>query len=462
MADSVNHSDSEYFKSYGCLGVHELMIKDKPRTEAYKEFLEKNYRLIKEKIVLDVGAGSGILSLFAARSGAKKVYAVEASGAATVCQEIVNRNRYENVISVIHGRIEDIELPEKVDVIISEWMGFYLLHESMLDSVLFARDKWLKSDGIILPSHAAIYVCPVNMSEFCKEKFEFWEDVYGFDFTPFQEQNVAAHLQQPAVTTLKETQLLSSAQCLVKYDLKIVCLSDVQEIEEKKTFTITQGSILHGFAAWFDVIFSPGVCTKSNIVLKQGDGDITNGDTKDINLIGCEDVKDNSSHTELDNRLESEFIDKDTVLKDVNSVTLDTSPFAPETHWKQTVCFLPVTIAVEKDETIFCKFSLCQGDENKRHYNISLQMLESLEDTDEELETDDDDFDEDVSRHPMPCDCGAGRCRIISALMEKYDQEQSELEIEAEFVDVSAEVQAAHSLDKESSGLEPESPAVDE
>lgn len=50
-------------------------------------------------------------------------------------------------IEVIHGKVEDIELPEKVDLIISEWMGFYLLHEAMLDSVLVARDKFLKPGG---------------------------------------------------------------------------------------------------------------------------------------------------------------------------------------------------------------------------------------------------------------------------------------------------------------------------
>lgn len=51
------------------------------------------------------------------------------------------------VITVIKGKVEEIELPvPKVDVIISEWMGYFLLFENMLDTVLFARDKWLVSD----------------------------------------------------------------------------------------------------------------------------------------------------------------------------------------------------------------------------------------------------------------------------------------------------------------------------
>jgi protein arginine N-methyltransferase 6 len=53
--------------------------------------------------------------------------------------------------------VQDVEVEDKVDVIISEWMGYMLLYESMLPSVLFARDKWLKPGGLILPSHATVY-----------------------------------------------------------------------------------------------------------------------------------------------------------------------------------------------------------------------------------------------------------------------------------------------------------------
>ena len=57
-------------------------------------------------------------------------------------EAIVDHNGYSGVVDVIRGRIEDVVLPEKVDVIVSEWMGFYLLHESMLASVLVARDRY--------------------------------------------------------------------------------------------------------------------------------------------------------------------------------------------------------------------------------------------------------------------------------------------------------------------------------
>lgn len=407
----------QYFRSYESLNVHELMIKDTARTEAYRDFLEKNEHLIRDKVVLDVGSGTGILSLFAARCGAKRVYAVEASAIAELCQEIVNRNKFEGVIQVINDKVESVKLPENVDVIISEWMGFYLLHESMLESVIHARDKWLKPDGIILPSHASIYVCPVDMAGFCRDNFEFWEDVYGFDFTPFQERMVAAHLSQPAVVSLKPQQLLSDAKEIISFDVKTVKLAEIQELEEKFSFQIYKHSVLHGFAAWFDVVFNP--------------------------CIG----KRTQTEESVETRTSNEKTTGNSVDHVTDQVTLSTSPESTETHWKQTVCFLPLTVRVEEDEMICCKVSLCQDTENKRLYNISLQMLDNVDDTDDDES--DDDFEEDTSRHPVPCDCGSGRCRIISALVEKYDAEQNELEMEAEFVDVSAEVQAAQTLDKD-------------
>jgi protein arginine N-methyltransferase 1 len=68
----------------------------------------------------------------------------------------------EKVVEVIQGTIETVDIPEKVDIIISEWMGYFLLRESMLDSVLVARDKFLKPGGALYPSHARMYISPVR------------------------------------------------------------------------------------------------------------------------------------------------------------------------------------------------------------------------------------------------------------------------------------------------------------
>ena len=77
------------------------------------------------------------------------------------------------VIVLIKGKIEEIELPiEKVDIIISEWMGYMLLYESMLDSILLARDKWLAPGGLIFPDKASLYICAIEDSQYRSEKLD--------------------------------------------------------------------------------------------------------------------------------------------------------------------------------------------------------------------------------------------------------------------------------------------------
>ena len=95
------------------------MMQDYIRTSTYQKAIISNMADFRDKVVLDVGAGSGILSFFAQQAGAKKVYAVEGSSIAKHAEQLVRANKVENVIKVISGKIEEIELPEKVDIIIS-------------------------------------------------------------------------------------------------------------------------------------------------------------------------------------------------------------------------------------------------------------------------------------------------------------------------------------------------------
>lgn len=75
----------------------------------------------------------------------------------------LRENGFDDIIVPIKGRIEDISLAvEKVDAIVSEWMGYFLLFESMLDSLIFARDKYLNKDGIMLPNECNLFISGVS------------------------------------------------------------------------------------------------------------------------------------------------------------------------------------------------------------------------------------------------------------------------------------------------------------
>eukprot|EP00959_Pyramimonas_sp_CCMP1952_P257745 5385907-Pyramimonas_sp.AAC.1 len=118
---------------------------------------------------------------------------------AITAEQIVKDNNLQHIVKVYHCPVESVQLPEKVDVIISEWMGFYLVHESMLQSVLTARDRHLKPDGLMLPTKANIYAVPVSLHDFRREKIDFWDKVVGFDMRAVQEQVWAEAMSAPLI-----------------------------------------------------------------------------------------------------------------------------------------------------------------------------------------------------------------------------------------------------------------------
>ena len=187
---------ANYFCTYGYLYHQKDMLEDQSRMTAYSDAVRLNPDSFRGKVVLDVGTGSGVLAMWAAQAGAKKVYAVEATHMAVQARKIVAANGLSDVVEVIQGSMEEVELPEKVDVIISEWMGYFLLRESMFDSVLCARDKWMKPGGAMFPSHAKMYLSAIKSNKSgqkyqeLQESLNVWEDFvrnthenYGIDLS---------------------------------------------------------------------------------------------------------------------------------------------------------------------------------------------------------------------------------------------------------------------------------------
>jgi type I protein arginine methyltransferase len=166
-------SKDYYFDSYSHFGIHEEMLKDTVRTKAYMNAILQSKHLFKDKVVLDVGCGTGILSMFAAKAGAKHVYGVDCSGILVQAREIVKVNGFGDKITLIQGKMEELTLPvDKVDIIISEWMGYFLLYESMLDTVLYARDKYLVEGGLMFPDHVVLYVGAIEDGDYRAEKLD--------------------------------------------------------------------------------------------------------------------------------------------------------------------------------------------------------------------------------------------------------------------------------------------------
>ena len=177
-ATAAGTSADYYFNSYAHFGIHEEMLKDTVRTTTYMKSIMDNKHLFKGKVVLDVGCGTGILSMFAAKAGAAMVIGIDCSDILDQARLIVAENEADGgvpsgVITLLKGKVEDVELPvAQVDIIISEWMGYFLFYESMLDTVLVARDKWLAPGGLLLPDKATLYLAGIEDGDYKEEKLE--------------------------------------------------------------------------------------------------------------------------------------------------------------------------------------------------------------------------------------------------------------------------------------------------
>uniref|UniRef100_A0A674H4K4 Protein arginine N-methyltransferase 1 n=1 Tax=Taeniopygia guttata TaxID=59729 RepID=A0A674H4K4_TAEGU len=115
-------SKDYYFDSYAHFGIHEEMLKDEVRTLTYRNSMFHNRHLFKDKVVLDVGSGTGILCMFAAKAGARRVIGIECSSISDYAVKIVKANKldhgWENVYGFDMSCIKDVAIKEPlVDVV---------------------------------------------------------------------------------------------------------------------------------------------------------------------------------------------------------------------------------------------------------------------------------------------------------------------------------------------------------
>lgn len=428
----------EYFTSYEDVEIHRLMVSDSPRTKAYADAINNNKHLFNDKIVMDVGAGTGILSLFMAAAGAKKVYAVEASGIGVVIQKVAEDNGFGDVIKVYHAKVEDISLPEneKVDVIVSEWMGFYLLHESMLNSVIWARDNFLADDGTVFPSEARIYACPCSLTSFYKEQISFWGSVYGFNMSAVKKYALKSKMTKPEVCLVPESDLLADPVCVKKFNLRWVSEDDVKFFQETTFVGITKPGSYQGLCFWFECDFdgidydedgqafgtlttlstspfSPPTHWKQ-IVVVLGYGDENNqqmeltceediGCNEDLN-IGTENVG-NSSH-DKEEKLDIVNDNQESVCPEGQDECR--TPNMPDGTFDE-ISRSSLDSRVETDEVVGWKITLAQCENNMRHYTMTVEML-----------------DPETEEHPVPCSCPRPQCLIISKMLEKEEMENED------------------------------------
>jgi precorrin-6B methylase 2 len=168
---------------------HARMLHDDRRTGDYVGALRAAVR--PEDIVLDIGTGSGVLAIAAARAGARRVYAVEASDIADVAERVFAANGVQDRVTLIRGWSRDVELPEPADVLVAEVIGNEPFEEEILETTLDARRRLLKPAARLIPHTlelvARLLLIPeaeARQRAIGPRAVQRWRQLYGIEFQP--------------------------------------------------------------------------------------------------------------------------------------------------------------------------------------------------------------------------------------------------------------------------------------
>jgi protein arginine N-methyltransferase 2 len=272
------------------------------------------------------------------------VYAVEASEMVNAAELVIEKNGFSETVQIFHSKVEEVALPVNKDVIISEWMGVFLLFEGMLESVIYARNKWLSEEGILFPAKAKLYLAPIYFEDYFRSRVSLFTSAYGVDMAPllcvrslFREKIVFLNCRKICRPFVKEDFtahplrgevvpqecIISNPTVILSVDIKTIQAEEIRKFTSPFTFTpSTKHDKMHGFVTWFEVIFEGKVSDRPQIVLI-------------------------------------------------------TSPFSKPTHWKQDVFLMNEPIPLEHaDNNNFIKgvVRVSQVKHYRRHYEVEFSF----------------------------------------------------------------------------------------
>ncbi len=291
------------------------MVSDRTRTDAFSAAICESVQ--PGDRVMDVGTGTGILAMLAARAGAKSVCAVDVTDIAEVAKYLVDANQLSDRVQVVQAAADEVHLDHKVDLIISEWLGHAAFAEGMLHAVLQARQNNLAAAGRMMPSHVRVLMAPLDDPLlYINEGPGFWRTpVHGLDLSALQDVELSQG--RPLQIRIEPAALLAPGQVMLELDLLSTNIEDIW-FEGQLEFVPQRDGVLNGFGLWFEAQLSP-------------------------------------------------------------SIELDTGPDSPETHWSQTyVAFQPRSVRAGEQLSVDVRFTYdADPTDVQRAVDLSLSIADT-------------------------------------------------------------------------------------
>jgi protein arginine N-methyltransferase 1 len=252
---------SGYFSK---LGAHITMLSDDERMNAYFTALQKAI-IPGESVVVDIGTGTGVLAMMAARLGAKKVHAIEMGKIANIAEKLIRENALNNVITIHRGLSNDTVLPEKADIIVSETMGFTGFEESIVEIFADATRRLAKPNAILIPHSVTLYLAPTGDQTIEHTFLEFWD-------TPIQSIDFS-WLKKIAANNMYSRQFFTDEDLVSQpQEAFTLSLGTHQETKSvsKLSYSIEKTGVLSGIVGWFSVDMGYG-CTLNTKPMEKND-----------------------------------------------------------------------------------------------------------------------------------------------------------------------------------------------
>ncbi|MCI0354672.1 MAG: 50S ribosomal protein L11 methyltransferase [Acidobacteria bacterium] len=229
------------------LDFHESLLSDEGGQRKFREAIARTVQ--NGATVLDLGTGTGIHSIFACQAGARRVYAVDEHAFIVLARRIAEANGCSARIQFLHGAVEDLQLPEKVDVIV----GHHGL-PSLLELLPLAKRRFLKPEGALIPSAIQLFCAPLESSPAHQRAVAYWEQPHlELDLSPVRSFAASnAHEWK-----IRPEEFLGEPASLGTMDFAQVV---EPAFSGEAEFRMARSGILHGVGMWFVQWLTKDIC----------------------------------------------------------------------------------------------------------------------------------------------------------------------------------------------------------